>query len=67
MIFVIPSFKQYPAISDEIIVTIIIIKKAGNGVPIVILLVPMPFSVLYFDVVVFLLDVTVLFVKEKSN
>lgn len=67
MIFVIPSFKQYPAISDEIIVTIIIIKIAGNGVPVVILLVPMPFSVLYFDVVVFLLDVTVLFVKEKSN
>lgn len=67
MIFVFPSLKQYPAISDEIVVTIIIIKKVGYGVPVVILLVPMPFSVLYFDVVVFLLAVTVLFVKEKSN
>lgn len=67
MIFVFPSFKQYPAISDEIIVTIIIIKKVGYGMPVVILLVPMPFCVVYFDVVVFLLAVTVLFVKEKSN
>lgn len=66
MIFVIPSFKQYPVISDEIIVTIII-QKVRNGVPVVILLVPMPFCEVYFDVVVFLLAVTVLFVKEKSN
>lgn len=65
VILVIPICKQCPAISDEIIVTIIIIKKVG--VPIVILLVTMPSSVLYFDVVVFLLAVTVLFVEEKSN
>lgn len=67
MILVSTISKHCPAISNEIIVTIVIIKKVEDRVPVVILLVPMPSSVLYFDVIVFLLAVTVLFVKENSN
>lgn len=63
MITLIPIVKTTPDIID--INTAIVIQNVKSDVPAVILLVCVPSSVLYLDVVGFLLADTDLFVKRK--